>query len=80
MRDLELAEKVGYHQNAIGAVPGPFDAFLTLRGLKTLGRADGPPLRQRERIVEFLDGDPRVTKVIYPGLADHPGHEVAGRR
>ena len=47
VRDLELAEKIGYHQNAIGAVAGPFDAWLTLRGLKTLGRPDGPALRQR---------------------------------
>ena len=47
VRDLDLAEKVGYHQNAMGAVAGPFDAWLMLRGLKTLGGADGAALRQR---------------------------------
>jgi len=80
VRNLELAEKVGYHQNAMGAVAGPFDAFLTHRGLKTLGVRMDRHCDNAERIVEFLDGDPRVTEVIYPGLAAHPGHEVAARQ
>lgn len=80
VRDLDLAEKIGFHQNAMGAVAGPFDAFLTHRGLKTLGVRMDRHCDNAERIVEFLDGDPRVAEVIYPGLAAHPGHEVAARQ
>jgi cystathionine gamma-synthase len=77
VRDLDLAEKVGYHQNAMGAVAGPFDAWLTLRGLKTLGVRMERHCDNAERVVEFLEADERVEHVYYPGLADHPGHEVA---
>jgi cystathionine gamma-synthase len=77
VRDLDLAEKVGYHQNAMGAVAGPFDAWLTLRGMKTLGVRMERHCDNAERIVEFLSGDERVEHVYYPGLEDHPGHEVA---
>lgn len=80
VRDLDLAEKIGFHQNAMGAVSGPFDAFLTHRGLKTLGVRMDRHCDNAERVVEFLDDDPRVTEVIYPGLAAHPGHEVAARQ
>ncbi len=80
VRDLDLAEKIGFHQNAMGAVAGPFDAFLTHRGLKTLGVRMDRHCDNAEKIVEFLDGDPRVSEVIYPGLAAHPGHEVAARQ
>ncbi|MBC2932839.1 cystathionine gamma-synthase [Nocardioides sp. zg-1228] len=80
VRDLELAEKIGFHQNAMGAVAGPFDAFLTHRGLKTLGVRMDRHCDNAERIVDFLDGDERVDQVIYPGLAAHPGHEVAARQ
>jgi cystathionine gamma-synthase len=77
VRDLDLAEKVGYHQNAMGAVAGPFDAWLTLRGLKTLAVRMERHCDNAERIVEFLGADERVEHVYYPGLADHPGHAVA---
>jgi len=77
VRDLDLAEKVGYHQNAMGAVAGPFDAWLTLRGLKTLAVRMERHCDNAERVVEFLTGDERVQHVYYPGLADHPGHDVA---
>ena len=80
VRDLDLAEKIGFHQNAMGAVAGPFDAFLTHRGLKTLGVRMDRHCDNAERVGEFLDGDPRVTEVIYPGLAAHPGHDVAARQ
>ncbi len=80
VRDLDLADKIGFHQNAMGAVAGPFDAFLTHRGLKTLGVRMDRHCDNAEKIVEFLDGDPRVSEVIYPGLAAHPGHEVAARQ
>ena len=80
VRDLDLAEKIGFHQNAMGAVAGPFDAFLTHRGLKTLGVRMDRHCDNAEAVVAFLDGDPRVGEVIYPGLAAHPGHEVAARQ
>ena len=80
VRDLELADKVGYHQNAMGAVAGPFDAWLTLRGLKTLAVRMDRHCDNAERVVEFLIGDERVEHVYYPGLAGHPGHDVAARQ
>lgn len=78
--DPELAETVGYHQNAIGAVAGPFDAWLVLRGLKTLALRMERHSDNAERIADFLLGHPAVEQVIYPGLAEHPGHEVASRQ
>jgi cystathionine gamma-synthase len=77
VRDLDLAENVGYHQNAMGAVAGPFDAWLTLRGLKTLAVRMERHCENAERVVEFLTADERVEQVFYPGLEDHPGHELA---
>ena len=80
VRDLELAERVTFHQNAIGAVPGPFDAFLTHRGLKTLGVRMDRHCDNAEAVVDVLTRHPAVTQVIYPGLPDHPGHEIAARQ
>ena len=80
VRDLDLAERITFHQNAMGAVPGPFDAFLTHRGLKTLGVRMDRHCDNAERVVEFLSGHASVAQVIYPGLPDHPGHEVAARQ
>ncbi|CAN5464594.1 cystathionine gamma-synthase [soil metagenome] len=80
VRTHDLAEKVGFHQNAIGAVAGPFDAFLTLRGLKTLGVRMDRHCDNAEKVVEFLAEDPRVDSVIYPGLVEHPGHAIAKRQ
>ncbi len=80
VRDLDLADSIGFHQNAMGAVAGPFDAFLTHRGLKTLGVRMDRHCDNAEKVVAFLDGDPRVAEVIYPGLSAHPGHEVAARQ
>jgi cystathionine gamma-synthase len=80
VRDLDLAEQVTFHQNAMGAVPGPFDAFLTHRGLKTLGVRMDRHCDNAERVVEFLAGHPAVSQVIYPGLEEHPGHAVAARQ
>ena len=77
VRDLELADKIAFHQNSMGAVPGPFDCFLTHRGLKTLGVRMDRHCDNAEKIVEFLSNHVRVAEVIYPGLADHPGHAVA---
>ena len=80
VRDLELAERIEYHQNAMGAVSGPFDAWLVLRGLKTLGVRMDRHCDNAEKVVEFLSAHPAVSQVYYPGLPDHPGHEIAGRQ
>src|SRR5690606_9030361 len=80
VRDLELAEKIAFHQNSMGAVPGPFDCFLSHRGLKTLAVRMERHCDNAERIVEFLRAHDAVTQVIYPGLPDHPGHRVAARQ
>jgi len=80
VRDLDLAERITFHQNAMGAVPGPFDAFLTHRGLKTLGVRMDRHCDNAERVVEFLSGHASVAQVIYPGLPDHPGHAVAAKQ
>jgi cystathionine beta-lyase/cystathionine gamma-synthase len=79
VKDPQLAEKVFYHQNAAGAVLGPQDSWLVIRGMKTLGvRLD----RQQEnalRIARWLGQHPLVRKVFYPGLEDHPDHELMKR-
>ena len=80
VRDLELAEKVAFHQNAMGAVAGPFDAWLTLRGLKTLAIRMDRHCDNAEKVVDFLTTHPKVSQVIYPGLEEHPGHAVASRQ
>jgi len=80
VRDLEVAEKVAFHQNSIGAVSGPFDSFLTLRGLKTLAVRMDRHCDNAEKVVEFLAAHPGVSQVIYPGLEEHPGHAVASRQ
>jgi cystathionine gamma-synthase len=78
--ERELDEKIAFLQNGAGAVPGPFDAWLTLRGLKTLAVRMDRHCDNAERIVEFLSGHAKVTRVYYPGLAEHPGHEVAAKQ
>ena len=78
--DDELAEKVGFIQFAVGAVSGPMDAFLTTRGLKTLGVRMERHSENAQRIAEWLVGRPGVEKVLYPGLPDHPGHELAAKQ
>ncbi|MGP3913960.1 cystathionine gamma-synthase [Nonomuraea sp. 10N515B] len=78
--DAGLGEELAYHQNAMGAVAGPFDAWLTLRGLKTLGVRMDRHCDNAERVVDLLLAHPRVTEVLYPGLAEHPGHEVAAKQ
>ena len=80
VRDHEIAEKIGFHHNAMGAVAGPFDAWLTLRGLRTLALRMERHSDNAERVVEFLTGHPQVSHVYYPGLPEHPGHEVAARQ
>ncbi|MCT2585612.1 cystathionine gamma-synthase [Actinophytocola gossypii] len=78
--DDELHEQFGFLRNSVGAVPGPFDAWLTLRGAKTLGLRMERHSDNAERVVEALVGHPKVRKVYYPGLPGHPGHEVAAKQ
>ncbi len=80
VKDHEIADGLAFHQNSIGAVAGPFDSWLVLRGLKTLGVRMDRHCDNAERVVEFLNGHPAVSQVIYPGLEEHPGHEVASRQ
>ncbi|MGI8900536.1 MAG: cystathionine gamma-synthase [Nocardioides sp.] len=80
VRDLGVAEQVAFHQNSIGAVAGPFDAWLTLRGLKTLAVRMDRHCDNAEQVVDFLTGHQAVAEVFYPGLPEHHGHAVAGRQ
>ena len=80
VRDLDLAERISFHQNAIGAVSGPFDSWLTLRGLKTLAVRMDRHCDNAEKVVDFLTQHPAVSQVIYPGLEEHPGHAVASKQ
>jgi cystathionine gamma-synthase len=78
--DDELDERLRFTQNATGSVPGPFDAWLTLRGAKTLAVRMERHSDNAERVAELLAGHPAVGRVYYPGLAEHPGHEVAAKQ
>jgi cystathionine gamma-synthase len=77
LNDDELAARLAYLQNAIGAIGSPFDNYLTLRGLKTLAVRMDRHCESAEAIVEFLEGRDEVIEIRYPGLADHPGHAAA---
>jgi cystathionine gamma-synthase len=78
--DVALGQELAFHQNSMGAVAGPFDSWLVLRGVKTLGVRMDRHCANAERIVEFLTRHPAVGRVLYPGLPDHPGHDVAARQ
>jgi cystathionine gamma-synthase len=78
--DAATAEELAFLQNAVGAVPGPFDAWLTLRGVKTLAVRMDRHCANAARVAAFLDGHPRVTQVLYPGLPGHTGHDLAARQ
>ncbi|MFF5206184.1 cystathionine gamma-synthase [Streptosporangium sp. NPDC000396] len=80
VRDQELGERIHFHQFAVGAVAGPFDAWLTMRGIKTLGVRMDRHCDNAERIADMLTDHPRVTQVLYPGLPGHPGHEIARKQ
>jgi len=73
----DLAEQLGYLQNSIGSVSGPFDSFLALRGLKTLDVRMERHCSSSLKIAELLENDERVERVIYPGLPSHPQHDLA---
>jgi cystathionine gamma-synthase len=76
----ELGDELTYHQNAMGAVPGPFDSWLTLRGIKTLGVRMDRHCDNAERVVAFLSSHRAVAEIYYPGLPSHPGHEIAAKQ
>jgi cystathionine gamma-synthase len=78
--DAAMAERLRFLQNALGAVPGPVDAWLALRGLKTLAVRMRAHCANAARVVDFLRGHPAVERVLYPGLPDHPGHQIAARQ
>jgi cystathionine gamma-synthase len=78
--DAALGEELAYHQNAMGAVAGPFDAWLVMRGIKTLGIRMDRHSANAAKIAEFLTGHPKIAQVLYPGLPEHPGHEVAAKQ
>jgi cystathionine gamma-synthase len=78
--DQELDDAFAFLQNGAGAVPGPFDAYLTMRGLKTLVLRMQRHSENGLAVAEFLDGHAAVSAVLYPGLPGHPGHEIAARQ
>ena len=78
--DAGIAERLRFLQKSLGAVPGPFDAWLVLRGAKTLAVRMRQHCENARAVAEFLVGHPRVERVLYPGLPDHPGHELAARQ
>ncbi|MEV7342823.1 cystathionine gamma-synthase [Streptomyces sp. NPDC093544] len=78
--DQTLGEELAYHQNAMGAVAGPFDSWLVLRGTKTLPVRMDRHSENATRVAEMLTRNARVTRVLYPGLPEHPGHEIAAKQ
>ena len=78
--DAELGDRLAYHQNAMGSVPGPWDSWLVLRGIKTLGVRMDRHCANAKAIVDLLVAHPAVTEVFYPGLPGHRGHDVAARQ
>jgi cystathionine gamma-synthase len=80
LNDTDAYDRLKFLQNAAGAVPGPFDCFLVLRGVKTLAIRMDAHCRGARAVAEFLKRHPRVRRVYFPGLPDHPGHETAARQ
>ena len=80
LRDAELAEHIAFVQNAAGAVPGPFDCYLVLRGIKTLAVRMDRHCENARAVAVLLTEHPAAARVLYPGLPAHPGHDVARRQ
>jgi cystathionine gamma-synthase len=78
--DPTIAERLSFLQKSLGAVPGPFDSWLVLRGLKTLAVRMERHCANARTVVDFLAAEPRVTQVLWPGLPEHPGHEIAAHQ
>lgn len=79
-RTKELGERLHFIQNASGAVPGPMDCFLLLRGIKTLHIRVQRACENAQQVVQFLQAHPKVNRVLYPGLPSHPGHDIARKQ
>ncbi len=77
VKNKEIADELYFLQNAAGAVPGPMDCFLILRGIKTLHLRMERSCKNAKKIAKFLKGHPKVGRVIYPGFKDHPNHKIA---
>ncbi|HEV7209226.1 MAG TPA: cystathionine gamma-synthase [Mycobacteriales bacterium] len=80
VRDAALGDELAFHQNALGAIPGPFDCFLTLRGIKTLGVRMERHGVNAAAVAALLTGHEAVTEVLWPGLPGHLGHETAAKQ
>jgi cystathionine gamma-synthase len=80
LNDAAVAERIAFLQNATGAVPGPWDSYLIQRGAKTLALRMERHCTNAQAVAEFLDGHQSVALTYYPGLAAHPGHEIARRQ
>ena len=80
VNEPELAAEIAFHQNAMGAVAGPFDSWLVMRGTKTLAVRMERHSANASRVAEMLTAHPKVTQVYYPGLPSHPGHETAAKQ
>ena len=78
--DDDFAQRLGYLQNAVGSILGPFDSFLALRGLKTLAVRMRQHCASAQAVAEYLEAHPKIERVIYPGLASHPQHALAKRQ
>jgi cystathionine beta-lyase/cystathionine gamma-synthase len=78
--EREIAEQIAYHQNCVGAVPGPWDAYLTLRGTKTLALRMRAHVQNAQQVADYLTGRDDVAEVHYPGLPTHPQHQLAKRQ
>ena len=78
--DDGLSDQLAFLQKSLGAVPGPFDCWLVLRGVKTLAVRMDRHCANAAAVASFLQSHPRVERVLYPGLAEHPGHEIAARQ
>ncbi|MFH8559181.1 cystathionine gamma-synthase [Streptomyces celluloflavus] len=80
VNDDTLGDELAFHQNAMGAIAGPFDAWLVMRGIKTLAVRMDRHCANAARVAELLVAHPKVTRVLYPGLPEHPGHEIAAKQ
>lgn len=80
VKDPQLAESIKFHQNAMGAIPGPTDCWLVIRGIKTLGVRMDRHVANAKQIVDYLNNHKKIAQVYYPGLESHPGHEIAAKQ
>jgi len=78
--DDSISERLAFLQKSLGAIPGPFDCWLVLRGVKTLAVRMDRHCENAKAVASFLAAHPRVERVLYPGLPEHPGHEIAARQ